>query len=200
MFNWLVLQQVVPSSPALFVKVPKFSRDTGVPPVLEPAQMRALLDSLATESLKALRDRALIAVMEYTFARVSAVADLRRERLQPVRQAPAAAAARKRGKGKDHLAAPPGRGVSGRLSGSGRPARPQSSALPKRQQNHHLTGHPMSRTDMLRMVKARCRAAGLPGLRSAIIRFAERASRSSYRMVARSKQLRAWPGIRTAYH
>jgi site-specific recombinase XerD len=35
LFNWLVTGQVLPSNPALFVKGPRFSRQTGVTPVLE---------------------------------------------------------------------------------------------------------------------------------------------------------------------
>ncbi|MBV9505305.1 MAG: site-specific integrase, partial [Acidobacteriia bacterium] len=46
MFNWLVIRQVVPENPALFVKGPKFSRQVGVTPILEPDQMRLLLNSI----------------------------------------------------------------------------------------------------------------------------------------------------------
>jgi site-specific recombinase XerD len=79
LFNWLVVGQVLRSNPALFVKGPKFSRQVGITPILEPGQMRELLDSIETTSLKGLRDRAAIAVMAYTFARVSAVVLLLRE-------------------------------------------------------------------------------------------------------------------------
>jgi integrase/recombinase XerD len=51
----------------------------GITPILEAGQMRELLDSIETASLKGLRDRAAIAVMAYTFARVSAVVLLLRE-------------------------------------------------------------------------------------------------------------------------
>ena len=46
LFNWLVIKQVVPDNPALFVKGPRFSRQIGITPILEPDQMRSLLDSI----------------------------------------------------------------------------------------------------------------------------------------------------------
>jgi integrase/recombinase XerD len=41
-----VIKQVVPDNPALFVKGPRFSRQVGITPILEPDQMRKLLDSI----------------------------------------------------------------------------------------------------------------------------------------------------------
>lgn len=46
LFNWLVIKQVVPDNPALFVKGPKFSCKTGVTPIIEAKDMRLLLDSI----------------------------------------------------------------------------------------------------------------------------------------------------------
>src|ERR1700730_6699773 len=46
LFNWLVIKQVVPDNPALFVKGPKFSRKIGVTPIMEAKEMRLLLDSI----------------------------------------------------------------------------------------------------------------------------------------------------------
>lgn len=63
LFNWLVIGQVLPTNPALFVKGPKFSRQVGITPILEAGQMRDLLDSIETNSLKGLRDRAVSAVV-----------------------------------------------------------------------------------------------------------------------------------------
>ena len=95
LFNWLVIKQVVPDNPALFVKGPKFSRQVGITPILEPEQMRKLLDPIPVTrevkiprkhgggvrveaDVKGLRDRAIIAIMAYIFARVSAVLKLKR--------------------------------------------------------------------------------------------------------------------------
>ena len=93
LFNWLVIKQVVPENPAVFVKGPRFSRQVGITPIMEAEQMRLLLDSIQVTrrvkipakhgggykevvDLKGLRDRAAIAIMGYTFARVSAVVGL----------------------------------------------------------------------------------------------------------------------------
>lgn len=46
LFNWLVIKQVVPENPALFVKGPRFSRQVGITPIMEAEQMRRLLDSI----------------------------------------------------------------------------------------------------------------------------------------------------------
>jgi site-specific recombinase XerD len=46
LFNWLVIKQVVPDNPALFVKGPKFSRKIGVTPIMEAKEVRVLLDSI----------------------------------------------------------------------------------------------------------------------------------------------------------
>jgi integrase len=45
----------------------------GKTPVLSAEEARALLDAIETDRLIGLRDRALIGVMVYTFARVNAV-------------------------------------------------------------------------------------------------------------------------------
>ena len=52
---------------------------TGKTPVLQPAEARLLLDTIDTATLPGLRDRALLAVMVYSFARVSAVVGMRVE-------------------------------------------------------------------------------------------------------------------------
>ena len=35
LFNWLVVKQVVPENPAMFVKGPRFSRQVGVTPIMK---------------------------------------------------------------------------------------------------------------------------------------------------------------------
>jgi integrase/recombinase XerD len=48
----------------------------GKTPVLSGDEMRQLLDSIDTSELIGLRDRALLGLMRYTFARVSAVVSM----------------------------------------------------------------------------------------------------------------------------
>lgn len=71
-FDYLVLGQVVPTNPAAAVRGPKYSTKKGKTPVLAADEARQLLDSLDTSSVVGLRDRALIGLMVYTFARVGA--------------------------------------------------------------------------------------------------------------------------------
>jgi len=79
LFDWLVIGQIVPMNPASSVRGPKYSIKRGKTPVLHADEARKLLDSIPIDTLVGLRDRALIGVMCYTFARVSAVIHMRVE-------------------------------------------------------------------------------------------------------------------------
>lgn len=72
LFDWLVVGQVVPINPAASVRGPRHVVKTGKTPVLTAAEARQLLDSIDGSTIIGLRDRALISVMVYSFARVSA--------------------------------------------------------------------------------------------------------------------------------
>jgi integrase/recombinase XerD len=73
LFDYMVTGSVLPFNPAASVRGPKYVVKRGKTPVLKPDEARALLDSIDTSTAAGLRDRALIAVMVYSFARVSAV-------------------------------------------------------------------------------------------------------------------------------
>jgi integrase/recombinase XerD len=79
LFDWLVTGQVVPTNPAHSVRGPRHSVSRGSTPVLASEEASMLLGGMDVSSVVGLRDRALIAVMTYTFARVSAVVSLRVE-------------------------------------------------------------------------------------------------------------------------
>ena len=79
LFDWLVAGQVMPANPATSVRGPTHVVRTGKTPVLQPAEARLLLDTIETSTLPGLRDRALLGVMVYSFARVSAVVNMRVE-------------------------------------------------------------------------------------------------------------------------
>ena len=79
LFDWLVVGQVMPVNPASSVRGPKHSVKKGKTPVLAADEARALLDVMDTHSPVGLRDRALIGLMVYTFARVGAVLKMRVE-------------------------------------------------------------------------------------------------------------------------
>ena len=79
LFDWLVIGQVVAINPAHSVRGPKHAIKRGKTPVLTPDEARKLLDSIDVSTLVGLRDRALIAMMAYSFARVSAAVAMRVE-------------------------------------------------------------------------------------------------------------------------
>ena len=72
LFDWLTVRQVVPGSPAAAVRGPKHSVRRGKTPVLSTAECRRFLRGIPTDTVGGLRDRALVAVMTYSFARISA--------------------------------------------------------------------------------------------------------------------------------
>jgi len=76
LFDWLVVGQVIPVNPAHFVRGPCHSISKGVTPVLSSEEATALLEGMKMSTVVGLRDRAIIAVMIYTFARVGAVVAL----------------------------------------------------------------------------------------------------------------------------
>lgn len=63
----------IPANPAVSVRGPKYSATRGKTPVLTGAQAAQLLNSIDVATTAGLRDRALIALMTYTFARIGAV-------------------------------------------------------------------------------------------------------------------------------
>ena len=79
LFDWMVVGQVIPSNPAHAVRGPKHIQRRGKTPVLQADEARTLLDSIDTGSLPGLRDRALIGLMVYTFARVGAAISMKVE-------------------------------------------------------------------------------------------------------------------------
>jgi site-specific recombinase XerD len=83
MFDWLVVGQIVPANPASAVRGPKHVVKTGTTPVLDGDEWRHLLDSIPTETLRDLRDRALIATLTYSFARINAALKMKVEDLRP---------------------------------------------------------------------------------------------------------------------
>ena len=73
LFDWLVTGHIIYVNPAHAVRGPKYVVKKGKTPVLDADEARALLDAIPADTLTGLRDRALIGVMVYTFARVNAV-------------------------------------------------------------------------------------------------------------------------------
>lgn len=88
LFDWLTSGGVIEFSPAASVRGPKHVVKKGTTPVLKADEARTLLDSIQVvkkkdgkevPDIKGLRDRALIAVMVYSFARIGATLAMRGE-------------------------------------------------------------------------------------------------------------------------
>jgi len=83
LFDWLVIGQVLPHNPAHAVRGPRYSYKKGKTPVLTAKEARQLLNSIDTSHVVGLRDRALLGVMVFSFARVSAVVGMKVEDYYP---------------------------------------------------------------------------------------------------------------------
>jgi site-specific recombinase XerD len=83
MFNWLITGQVAPVNPAAAVRGPKLVVKTGKTPVLDGKEWHTLIDSIPPETVRDLRDRALIATLTYSFARITAALRMKVEDLRP---------------------------------------------------------------------------------------------------------------------
>jgi site-specific recombinase XerD len=90
LFDWLVTGHVIDTNPAHSVRGPRYTVKKGKTPVLTAEEAHALLESIPitkkpandTEAadqpdLLGLRDRALIAIMVYSFARIGAVIQMK---------------------------------------------------------------------------------------------------------------------------
>ncbi|MBK5125685.1 tyrosine-type recombinase/integrase [Burkholderia sp. R-69980] len=77
LFDWLVVGQIVPHNPAASVRGPSHTAKKGKTPVLDATEARQLLDSIDVTTPIGLRDRALIALMVFSFARIGAALAMR---------------------------------------------------------------------------------------------------------------------------
>src|SRR2546421_3750301 len=82
-FDQLVLRHVIMLNPAASVRAPKYSVVEGKTPALSVEQARRVLAAMDISHVVGLRDRAIIAILIYTAARVGAVAKLRLQDYSP---------------------------------------------------------------------------------------------------------------------
>jgi site-specific recombinase XerD len=163
LFDWLVTGQVLAMNPAASVRGPKHVVKRGKTPVLDADQARRLLDSIDTAKLSGLRDRALIAVMVYSFARVSASVGLK---VEDYYQDGKRWWFRFREKGGKQHQVPAHQSAEAYLDAYLFAARiGEDKKTPLFQSVNRdglLTGRQMTRNDAFRMVKRRAKAAGIP--------------------------------------
>ena len=163
LFDWLVTGQVLVMNPAASVRGPKHVVKRGKTPVLDADQARQLLDSIDTAKLSGLRDRALIAVMVFSFARISAAVGLK---VEDYYQDGKRWWLRFREKGGKQHQVPAHHAAEAYLDAylfASHIGEEKKTPLFQSVTRHGLlTGSPMTRNDALRMVKRRAKAACLP--------------------------------------
>ena len=163
LFDFLVTGQIMPMNSAASVRGPKYVVKHGKTPVLTAHEARALLDSIKTDSVVGLRDRALIALMCYTFARVSAVVNLRVDDYYLVGKRQWIRLHEKGGK--EHFLPAHHHAeeyLDAYLEAAVIREEKKSQLFRSVDNRRELTANPMARTDVLRMVKRRASKAGLP--------------------------------------
>lgn len=81
LFDLLVVRQVVPSNPAASVRAGRYSQTEGKTTEASVEQVNRLLSAIDLTTVVGQRDRAILGVLNFTGARVGAVASLRRKHL-----------------------------------------------------------------------------------------------------------------------
>jgi len=162
LFDWMVTGGVLPFNPAASVRGPKYVIKKGKTPVLTPDEARLLLDSIDTQELSGLRDRALLGVMVYSFGRVSAVVGMN---AGDYYQQGKRWWLRLHEKGGKHHEVPVHHKAEEYLDAwiaAARIGEDKDSPLWRRMTNQRLVGGGrMSRVDVFRMIKRRCRQGEL---------------------------------------
>jgi site-specific recombinase XerD len=178
LFDWLILGQVIDANPAAAVRAAKHVVKKGKTPVLNADEARQLLDSIPLKRgpapepgqedkrppyLIGLRDRALIAVMVYSFARVSAALGMKVEDYYTEGRRAWFRLHEKGGKRHEvpahHNAE---QYVDAYLDAAGIGAERKTPLFRTIDRRRQLTARPMHRVDAWRMIKQRAKAIGLP--------------------------------------
>ena len=164
LFDWMVIGQVMPMNPAAAVRGPKHVVNTGKTPVLEGDEWRRLMDSIPTETVRDLRDRALIATLTYSFARITAAL---RMKVEDLRRQGAGWRLRLHEKGGKHHAMPCHHALAEALhayiaaAGSAEDRKGWLFRTSPRRNATVLTDEPMNQADAWRMIRRRAVAAGI---------------------------------------
>ena len=193
--DWLVVSQVLPVNPAAAVRGPTHVVTTGATPVLSPAEARRLLEAIDPGTLAGRRDRALVSVMLYSVARVSAVIGMRRPDYFRQERQGWLRLHEKGGQRHDvpahHRAAA---ALDDYLARAGLDAATAALFQSVDPAGRRLTGRALSRRLVLAMIKRRAAAAWISRPRPAATRSGRRGSRRLCRMAGRSNTRSRSPG------
>ncbi len=163
LFDWLVVGGHLSSNPAASVRGPAHVVRRGLTPVLTAVEARSLLDSIPLKGATSIRDRALIAVMVFSFARVSAAVGMRVADYFPEGKR-WKLRLREKG-GKQHIVPCHHTAeayVDQYIDAAGIAGESASPLFRTTDRRGCFTDRSMTRNDALRMVKRRARAVGLP--------------------------------------
>jgi site-specific recombinase XerD len=162
LFDWLQAGGVIDINPAEPVRGPKHVVEEGSTPILTAEEARDFIEGLPTGSIKDKRDKAIIGVLTYTFARVSAIVRMKRSDYYQAGRRWTVRLKEKGGKQRDvplhhkakdyldaYLDAAPA-SEDGNL--------PLFRTMTRTKE---LSERPLSRTSVLRMVKRRAEESGL---------------------------------------
>ena len=170
LMDYLVTGGILPFNPAAAVRGPKHVVKRGKTPVLTATEARQLLDSISLASddgspdIIGLRDRALIGLMVFSFARVGAAISMRVEDYYAEGKRWWFRLHEKGGKRHEVPAHHNAEAyMDAYLEAAGHKAEKRSPLFrTTRGRSGELTAKPMHRVDALRMIKRRAKAAGLP--------------------------------------
>jgi site-specific recombinase XerD len=163
LFAWLVVHQVVRENPAASVRGPKLVVCEGKTPYLPPDDVVRLIEAIPTDSLVGLRDRALIGVMAYTFARIGAAVGMNVGDYYPEGKQWALRFKEKGGKRKQIAAHHKLEAYMDAYLDAGGFAEDKGTPLFRtaRGRTGRLTGNRMTQPDAWRMLQRRAKAAGV---------------------------------------
>lgn len=163
LFDWLVVGQIVPTNPASAVRGPQHVVKQGKTPVLCAEETRDLLASIDTRTPIGLRDRALIALLVYSFARVGAALKMRTQDVYTRGRRSWIRLHEKGGKRHEmpchhNLEA----WLSAYIAGADLGVSPKAYLFrASRGRSGHISDRPMSQSDVYRMIQRRALAAGI---------------------------------------
>jgi integrase/recombinase XerD len=165
-FDWLTAEGILSRNPAAHTKAPSHAVKVGSTPVLDAEEARQVLDSIDTASVVGVRDRAIIGVMTYSFARVSAVTGMLVKDYRQGQKKRMEFHLHEKG-GKVHKVPAHHRAaeyMEDYLEATG--LREQHKNAPLFRTAYRKTGllteNGITRNDVFRMIKRRAKAAGLP--------------------------------------
>ncbi|MGD0185826.1 MAG: tyrosine-type recombinase/integrase [Roseiarcus sp.] len=162
LFDWMATGEIMPTNPAAAVRGPRHVVRRGKTPALDPAEARRLIDAIDTRSVIGLRDRALIGLMVYSFARIGAAIGMR---VEDVFQQNRRLWVRLPEKGGKQHAMPCHHNLESYLhayiDGAGLANEPKALLFQSCSRARQLAGNPLPQANAYAMIQRRAKAAGV---------------------------------------